>query len=190
MRRAPMRGYAMLALWLGLLTGCAAQFSPGTVRQEIVRQRGQEPLGVFELNIGPFTTLLLRNTLAVPAGEVPFAGLRELQLAVFEAPAAQDPIIDVTRVATRGWDPVVKVHDKLRSGMVLLRGDRSVSSVAPDAAIGDLVVIGAGQRSVVYVRLKGRLSPKLPAALGDAVRRGPDAIHDMMMGLSDDASGD
>ena len=171
-----------------LLVGCAAQFSPSAVRQEILRQRGEDPLSVFEVNIGQFTTLLLRRSLAGSAAEVPFGGLRELQLAVFEAHAASEPVIDVTRLTTRGWEPVVKVHDTERSGMVLLRG-AGVSSAAT-AAVGDMVVIGAGRRSVVYARLKGRLSPKLPTALSEVVRRGgPDQLRELFMGLSASAVG-
>lgn len=184
-------GYTILAL-LWLLTGCTAQFSPSAVRQEIVRQRGDDPLNVFEVNVGKFTTLLLRRSLAGAAGEIPLAGLRELQVAVFEAPEAQHPVIDVTRIATRGWDPVVKVHDRERSGMVLLRGTDVLSWDSPGATatIGDLVVIGAGHRSVVYARLKGRLSPKLPSALGDVVRRGgPDQIRNLFLELSGNAIG-
>jgi hypothetical protein len=191
MGRRVIHRYAMLVL-LSLLAGCAAQFSPSAVRQEIVRQRGENPLSVFEVNIGKFTTLLLRRSLGTSAGDFPFAGVRELQLAVFEVPAGQDPVIDVTRIATRGWDSVVKVHDQQRSGLVLLRtaGVSSWESDNATAASGDLVVIGAGRRSVVYARFNGRLSPKLPSVLGDVVRRGgPDQIRKLFMELSDNAIG-
>jgi hypothetical protein len=182
----------MLAL-LWLLAGCAAQFSPGAIRQEIVRQRGGDPLSVFEVNLGQFTTLLLRRSLTGSVGAFPLSGLRKLQVAVFEMPVAQTPVIDVTRIATRGWDPVIKVHDRERSGMVLLRSTGVPSRNAASAATatrGDLVVIGAGQRSVVYARLEGWLHPKLPSALGDVLRRGgPDQIRELFMELSEDASG-
>jgi hypothetical protein len=191
MRRATVDWFVILAL-LWVLAGCAAQFSPSVLRQEIVRQRGEDPLSVFEINVGQFTTLLLRQSLAGTGGELPFAGVRELQVAVFEAPAVKGPVIDVTQIATRGWEAVVKVHDQERSGMVLLRDAEGSSWNTPNAktTIGDLVAIGAGRRSVVFARLKGRLSPELPAALGEVVRRGgPDQLRKLFMQLSDDAIG-
>lgn len=189
MRQRAKGRYAMLTL-LWLVSGCAAHFSPSSVRQEIVRQRGEDPLSTFEVNIGRFTTLLLQRSLRGSAGEFPLAGLRELQVAVFEARPAQVPLIDVTRIETRGWEPVVRVHDQERSGMVLLRSSGGSSRNLPGttATIGDLVVVGAGQRSVVYARLKGRLSPKLPEALGDVMRHSePDQIRNLFMDLSDSA---
>lgn len=191
MRQGRVRWCGMLAL-LWLLAGCAAQFSTGAIRQEIVRQRGEDPLSVFEVNIGQFTTLLLRRSLTDSAGEFPLSGLRKLQVAVFEMPVTQTPVIDVTRMATRGWDPVVKVHDRERSGMVLLRstGAPSRNASPTTATHGDVVVIGAGQRSVVYARLQGRLSPNLPSTLGDVLRRGgPDQIRELFMELSEGATG-
>lgn len=175
-----------------LLVGCAAHFSPGTVRQEIVRQRGQDPLSVSEFNIGRFTTLLVRRALVTEGGALPFAGVRELQLAVYEVRPAQGPAIDVTRIGTGGWEPVVRVHDNVRSAMVLIRGTRTSSWGTSDATatIGDLVVIGAGQRTVVYARLCGSLSADLPSALGEVVRRGgPDEIRRTLMELGEHPSG-
>lgn len=147
-----------------LAAGCATSFSPESVRQEIVEQRGADPLSAFELNLGRVTTQLLKTALAGEDGELPFAGLGSLQLAVYEAPAESGPALDVTRIAVVGWQQVLRLTDQERSGLVLIkpRGER----------IGDLVVIGAGREQVVYARLTGDLDPDLPGALGDVLRAG------------------
>lgn len=167
--------FVVLAL---IVTGCAARFSPETVRREIVSQRGQDPLGVFELNLGRFTTLMIKSALAGEDGTLPFAGLQQLQLAVYEAPAESGPALDVTRFSVWGWEPVLRTHDVKRSAMVLVRrrGD----------AVGDLVVVGAGEQKVVYARLRGRLSPDLPSALGEVARQGgPDEVRRVLTQLGE-----
>lgn len=93
---------ALLLLVPTLLLGaCATQFSPEMVRQEIRTQQGTDPLSAFELNLGRFTTLLLKTALAGEDGEVPFAGLGRLQLAVYESPSDRGPVIDAP--ASRLW---------------------------------------------------------------------------------------
>lgn len=150
-----------------VLTSCATQFSPELVRQEIIAQQGTDPLSAFELNLGQFTTLLIKSALAgegADEGELPFAGLGSLQLAMFEAPSDRGPVIDVSRIEVVGWEPVLRFTDQDSSGMVLIqpRGER----------IADLVVVGAGTQKVVYARLDGDLDPSLPEALGDVMRSG------------------
>jgi hypothetical protein len=171
LRRAT--GLLLLAL---LLTSCATNFTPEMIRGEIVSQRGADPLGTFELNLGRFTTLLLKSAFAGENGELPFAGLGSLQLAVYEAPSDDGPVIDVTRIHVVGWDPVLRVNDPDRSGMVLIqpRGER----------IADLVVVGAGTRKVVYARLNGDLDPSLATAMGDVLRSGgPEEVQRVLTQL-------
>ncbi|NJN63727.1 MAG: hypothetical protein HC882_01825 [Acidobacteria bacterium] len=84
---------------------------------------------------------------------MPFAGLAGLQLAVYDVPGETGPAIDVTKIAVRGWEPVMRAHDPSRSGMVLIRG--SQSSRDGRARVSDLVVVGAGATQVVYARLWG-----------------------------------
>lgn len=169
------------------LPGCATRFSPDTIRDEIVRQRGgEDPLGVFELNLGRFTTMLLRSAIAGDGGEVPFAGVRELQLAVFESPGDGGPALDATRIPVRGWEPVVRAVDGRRSGLVLVRqgtiprwSGRGVRS-----SIGDLVIVASGPERVVYARLRGGLDPELPTALGELLRTGgPDELRRVLTEL-------
>ena len=157
-------------------TACATRFSPELVRQEIVTQRGTDPLSAFELDLGRFTTLLLKSALAGEDGELPFAGLGSLQLAVYEAASDRGPVIDVTRIKVVGWDPVLRFTDEQYSGMVLIqpRGQR----------IADLVIIGAGTQKVVYARLDGDLNPDLPGALSEVMRSGgPEAIQRLLSQL-------
>ncbi len=158
------------------LAACATQFSPELIRSEIVRQRGVDPLGVFELELGRFTTLLIKSALAGEDGELPFAGLDSLQLAVYRAPSESGPAIDVTRIEVVGWDPVVRLHNPERSGLLLTRPRR--------AAIADLVVVGAGQNKVVYGRLKGTLDRELPRRLGEVFSAGgPDEVQRVLTEL-------
>ena len=82
----------------GLTLGCATRFSPATIRSEIVRQRGVDPLSHFELNLGRFTTYMLKSALATEDGEVPFAGLSQLQLSVYETPERLEAAIDVGQI--------------------------------------------------------------------------------------------
>ena len=161
-------------------SACATNFTPELVRGEITRQRGVDPLRAFELDLGRFTTLLIKTALAgQDDGELPFAGLTSLQLAVYEAPAASGPAIDVTRIAVTGWEQVLRITDEKRSGMVLIQPKSD--------AVGDLVVLGAGPRKVLYARLTGRLDPKLPRALGDVLREGgPEEMQRVLSRLGED----
>ena len=163
-----------LSLALVMLAGCAAHFSPDSIRREISAQRGNDPVGVFELNLGRLTTSLLKRAISDPNQELAFAGIRELQLAVFEAPSDEGPSIDATLIDSRGWEPVVKILDAERSGVVLIRGTGLSKWGLPDsqAQVGDLVVVGAGRKNVVYARIQGVLSNDLPDALGDVFREG------------------
>ena len=171
-------GLVLLISLTLLLGACATNFTPELVRKEIVAQRGVDPLSAFELDLGRFTTLLIKSALAGEDGELPFAGLDSLQLAVYEAPSDSGPALDVTRFSFTGWDQVLRVHDPDSSGMVLVQ-PRSGS-------IGDLVVVGAGPRKVVYARLTGRLSQDLPHALGDVLRDGgPDEVQRVLTQLRD-----
>ena len=86
-----------------LLTSCATNFSPELMRTEIARQSGEDPLSAFELNLGRFTTLLIKSALAGEDGELPFAGLDSLEVAVYKVPNAEGPAIDVTRCAWAAW---------------------------------------------------------------------------------------
>ena len=168
-------GVVLLTLVLG---SCATQFSPELVRQEITRQQGVDPLSAFELDLGRFTTYLIKSALAGEDGELPFAGLGSLQLAVYEAPSDAGPALDVGRMVFSGWDQVLRVTDPDFSGMVLIqpRADR----------VADLVVVGSGTQKVVYARLTGDLDPSLPAALGDVLRSGgPEEVQRVLTQLGE-----
>lgn len=161
-----------------LLASCATNFSPELMRAEIARQSGEDPLSAFELDLGRFTTLLIKNALAGEDGELPFKGLQSLQVAVYEVPNDSGPAIDVTQIAVTGWDQVLRAHSPQRSGMVLIR---------PKAdAVGDLVVVGAGPKKVIYARLRGTLSNDLPAALGEVLEDGgPDEVQRVLSQLGE-----
>ncbi len=177
MTQSCLRFVAVVFLACSIL-GCATRFNPEVIREEIIQQSGQAPLGVFELNLGRFTTLLIRNTLTQGTnGEtLPFAGLQQLHLAVYEAPSELGPAIDVTKIPIRGWEPLVRLHNDTRSGVLLIRSDSE--------AISDLVVVGASQQKVVYARLQGKLSRDLPSALGDILRnKGPDGVRSVLTTL-------
>lgn len=169
----------LLILALALpLTSCATNFSPELVRQEIITQQGVDPLSAFELNLGRFTTLLIKSALAGEDGELPFAGLGSLQLAVYEASSDRGPVIDVSRIEVVGWDPVVRFTDERYSGMVLIqpKGGR----------IADLVVVGAGSHKVIYARLDGDLDPSLASSMSDLVRSGgPEEVQRVLAQLGD-----
>jgi len=161
--------------------GCATRFSPGKVRNEIVRQRGVDPQRSFEFNLGRFTTFMLKSALTTEGGDVPFAGLREIQLSVYETPEHDGPAIDVTLFAVRGWEPVIRARDERRSIMILVRSPGRLPWSDSDGTIGDLVVVGAGPRKVVYGRLQGTLSRELPSQLGDLFREGgPEEVMDLL----------
>ena len=181
MNRRAMKARTLLVVVLAacpILASCATNFSPELIRAEISRQRGVDPLSAFELDLGRFTTLLLKSAMAGEDGELPFAGLESLQVAVYEVPSEAGPALDVTRIAVTGWDPVVRAHNEKRSGMVLIQPS--------GAAIADLVVVGAGPRKVLYARLRGSLSRDLPRALGEVLREGgPDEVQRLLIQLDE-----
>lgn len=179
-----MRHLALAALLALLACGCAARFSAGAVRNEIVVQQGRQPLGLYEINLGRFTTSLLKHVMTSPDGEVPFQGLRELELAIFDTESDAGPAIDVTLMDTRGWEPVVRILDGRSSAMVLVRE-------LDDLAIGDLVVVAAGERKVVFGRLQGSLDRRLPEALGEAFRsEGTDGLRSVFDRLAAESDED
>lgn len=172
-----LRIAAALAACLAL-TSCATNFTPELIRKEIVRQSGEDPLAAFELDLGRFTTTLLKSALAGEDGELPFAGLTSLQIAVYKVPNSSGPAIDVTRIKVTGWDQVVRANNPERSGMVLIRPKSDV--------VGDLVVVGAGPEKVVYARLRGKLSKDLPGALGEVLQEGgPDEVQRVLRQLGE-----
>ena len=178
--------WSAVALIACSVLGCAVRFSPQTIRQEIFSQRGQDPLGVYEMNLGRFTTLLLRSALSDAEGNAPFAGLERIQLAIYQAPSERGPAIDVTLMDVHGWEPVLRVLDEGRSGMVLVRSGKFLpwSNGDGDATVGDIVFVGAGRQNVVYARLRGVLGADLPNALGDAFRDGgPDEVRRVLTEL-------
>ncbi len=161
-----------------LLPSCATNFSPELMREEITRQRGVDPLSAFELDLGRFTTLLIKSAMAGEDGELPFAGLQSLQVAVYQAPNEAGPAIDVTRIRVSGWDQIVRMHNPKRSGLVLIKPKRD--------SVQDLVVVGAGPNKVIYARLKGTLSKDLPGRLGDVLREGgPDEVQRVLSELGE-----
>ena len=167
---------ALAILVLGLSTGCATSFSPEKIRKEIRTQRGEDPLAAFELNLGRFTTLVIKNALAGQDGELPFAGLTSLQVAAYEVSAPSGPALDVTRIKVRGWEPVLRAHDEKRSALVLVREKGEM--------IGDLVVVGSGPERVIYARLKGSLSPELATEMGRVAQEGgPDEVQRVLSEL-------
>ncbi|MCU0222564.1 MAG: hypothetical protein MUF27_00520 [Acidobacteria bacterium] len=187
-----MKPRAAALLLPGLLlaaAACATAFSPARIRDEIVRQTGQDPQRAFEFTLGPTTMSLARAVLggtAAEGGGLPLAGLDALELAVYDAPPAppEGAGLDFTRMPVTGWEPVVKTRDGARSALVLVRGER-------DDAIGDLVLVASGERQVLYARLRGQLSRRLPEALAEAVKSGgTEGVKDALMSLSEPASGD
>ncbi len=182
---------ALVGVAVVLAAGCVTAFSPATIRDEIVRQRGEDPRRAFEVTLGRFTTLLLRQIAAGDGEDVPFEGLAGLELAVFEVAAGDGPALDVTRIPVRGWEPLLRLADETRSGMVLVRtGRRSWRVPGREASpVADLVVVGSGPQQVVYARLWGRLDPGLPDALGGVLREdGAAGVRRLLSGLA--AGGD
>jgi hypothetical protein len=180
-----MRRWAASALALGGLlaaAACATAFSPATIRNEIVRQTGQDPQRAFEFTLGPTTMSLARAVLggaSAEGGGLPLAGLDALELAVYETPSgAPGAGVDFTRMPISGWEPVVKTRDGARSALVLVRGGQADT-------IGDLVLVAGGEKQVLYARLKGTLSRKLPEALAEAVRTGgTEGVRNELMSLT------
>jgi hypothetical protein len=170
MRMTREAGAGAVALALALLAaGCATRFSAQAVRTEIARQTGEDPQSVFELNLGQVTMALARHLLAGEAsdGELPLAGLERFELAMYGLPAGVldgSRRLDFTAMPVRGWEPTLRVAKEGRSGVVLVR--------ASGEAIGDLVLLAAGEKNALYARLRGTLSRELPAALGEALESG------------------
>lgn len=159
-----------------LTLACATHFSPQTVRDEITRQTGVAPAKAFEFTLGEMTMGLAKRLAASASdsGELPLAGLDELELAVYPVPPGKADSLDFTLMPVRGWEPVVRVKGARGSGFVLVRA-------AQGDTIGDLVVVAAGAEKVVYGRLSGRLPKELPAALGEAVKSGGPALIEQQL---------
>jgi hypothetical protein len=159
-----------------VLAGCATAFSPERVRREIAAQTGQDPQYVFEMQLGRVTMRMIQTALAGGGGSLPLAGLSGFDLAFYDVPAAsgRGAALDFTRIAIRGWDPVVRTRQPGRSAVVLVREG--------SATIDDLVFLGAGESTAIYARLRGTLSPELPRALGDAFQnRGAEGLRDELV---------
>jgi len=164
-----------IALTLGL-AGCATSFSPERVRSEIAAQTGEDPQYVFEIQLGRVTMRLIRTALAGGGDSLPLAGLTEFDLAFYDvpSPSGHGTPLDFTKMAIRGWEPVVRTRQPGRSTLVLVREGRT--------SIDDLVLLGSGESSAIYARLRGTLSPELPRALGDAFQsRGPEGLRDELV---------
>jgi len=166
-------------------TGCATHFSAQTVRAEIVRQTGENPQKAFELNLGRVTMALARQLMASSSsseGSLPLAGLASFELAVYGLPQAVlsgARQLDLTAMPVYGWEPMVRVRDAGRSGVVLVRASRD--------RIGDLVLLAAGEKSALYARLRGALASNLPAALGEALKSGgPEAVQQQLQSLTEE----
>jgi hypothetical protein len=178
-----------IALWFAatiLLVGaggCATKFSSQKIRNEIVSQTGRQPEGVFEVNVGKLTTTLIKQVVGEPGEGTPLEGLDEIEIAVFDAPSDDGPVIDVTRIKVRGWQPWLVNHDERRSAMLLFR--------PKSGAEGTLVVVGAGRKKVVYGRLKGRLDPELSTELRQTLQDGgPEEVKGILTGLAEGAGTD
>ena len=169
----------LLVIVLGLtLAGCATSFSPESVRSEITAQTGANPQYVFEIQLGRVTMLMVQTALAGgrSGSALPLAGLTGFDLAFYEvpAPSPQGASLDFTKMAIRGWEPVVRTRQPGRSALVLVREG--------GGTIDDLVLLGAGGSSAIYARLRGTLRPELPRALGDAFQsRGPEGLRDELV---------
>jgi hypothetical protein len=149
------------------------------IRNEIARQTGQDPRGVFELSLGRPTMAIARAVLAgaSPEGHLPLEGLSSFELAVYEVPV-RGADLDFTRMPVRGWEPVVRFREGQKSAFVLVR--------ASEEFIGDLVVVAGGAEQVLYARIRGHLSPELPDALGRTVKSGDaEAIQRELMSLTE-----
>ncbi len=170
-------GY-LLAVVLGLaVAGCATSFTPERVRSEIAAQTGTDPQYVFEIQLGRVTMRIIQTALSGGGSSLPLAGLTGFDLAFYDVPALspQGASLDFTKMAIRGWEPVVRARQPGYSVLVLVREGR--------ATIDDLVLLGAGGSSAIYARLRGTLSPDLPRALGDAFQsRGPEGLRDELVG--------
>ncbi len=167
-----------------VLAGCATSFSPERIRGEIATQTGADPQGVFEFTLGP-TTMALARTLFASAsteaagGSRPLSGLKKLEFAVYDLPPGRAKALDFTRMRVTGWEPTVRKRDEKGSALVLVRGEEGDT-------VGDIVLVTAGESQAIYARLSGRLSSKLPQALGDAVASGgTDGVKRELMSLTE-----
>jgi hypothetical protein len=160
-----------------LCASCATSFSPADTRAEIARQTGADPPRVLEFNLGTVTMALARQVIGPGAdGSLPLGGLTRIEVAVYDVPAG-GTALDFTRMAVRGWEPTVRARTPTGSTLVLVR--------ASGDSIGDLVLVAADARQVLYSRPAGRLSRELPVALGQAVSsRRTEGVKQELMSLT------
>lgn len=166
-------GWVRLAFLLAAslaASACATSFSPEAVRQEIARQTGSDPQRALEFTLGGPTMALAKSLLAGASsdGRYPLAGLDRFEIATYEVPAAGagtagSPRFDVTRIPVRGWESVVRAQDGERSVVVLVQPQ-------DETTVRDMVVLASSGSQVLYARLAGRLSAKLPVAIGEALK--------------------
>jgi hypothetical protein len=173
-----LAGRLLVIVLVLALAGCATSFSPERVRSEIAAQTGTDPQYLFEIQLGRVTMRMVQTVLAGgrSGGPLPLAGLTGFDLAFYEVPAAspQGASLDFTKMAIRGWEPVVRTKQPGRSALVLVREGGST--------IDDLVLLGAGSSNAIYARLRGTQSPELPRALGNAFEsRGPEGLRDELV---------
>jgi hypothetical protein len=168
------------------LVGCATSFSPDRIRGEIAAQTGADPQGILEFTLGPTMLTLARTLFATSSGETanaaqPLAGLKKLEFAVYDLPPGRAQTLDFTRMSVTGWEPTVRKRDATSSTLVLVRG-------AEGDTVGDIVLLTAGEKQAIYARWSGRLSRKVPEAIGDAVSRGgPEGVKRELMSLTEQA---
>jgi hypothetical protein len=160
----------LILLMIPTLFGCATSFSPDRIRSEIAAQTGADPQGTLEFTLGPAMLSLARTLFASVSAETagaeqPLAGLRRLQFAVYDLPPGRAQTLDFTRMSVTGWEPTLRKRDATSSALVLIRG-------AEGDTVGDIVLVTAGEKQVIYARWSGRVSRKLPTAIADAVSRG------------------
>jgi len=95
------------------------------VRSEIAAQTGTDPQYVFEIQVRRVTLRMVQAVLAGgrTGGSLPLAGLTGFDLAFYEVPAPgpQGASRDFTKMAVRGWEPVVPTKQPGRSALVLVR---------------------------------------------------------------------
>jgi len=120
------------------------------VRSEIAEQTGNDPQYVFELQLGRVTTRRVQTALSGSGRSLPLAGLTGLDFAFYEVPALgpQGASLDFTKMAVRGREAVVRTRAPKASALELIREGGST--------IEDLVLLGVGDTSAIYARLRGR----------------------------------
>ena len=89
---------------------------------------------------------IIRTALAGGGHSLPLAGLTDFDLALYDvpSPSAQGAPLDFTKMAIRGWGPVIRTRQPGRSAAVLVR--------AGSATLDDLVLLGAAESSAIYAR--------------------------------------